>query len=566
MDTQERLARALDKEIATLAAATPGLETLRLGTVFFARAGAEQAVREISTFSAISLAGTVVIVLLVFRAIGPLWQSLLTIGVGLLCAFAASLLIFPTLHVTVLLFGSSLIGVTVDYSTHWFCASYDETAAAPDARLRHLLPGLTLGVATTLIGYLAFLVVPIPGFHQMAVFSAVGVAAAFITVVLWLPLLERRRRRLPATGAPGLAAAFWRFWEAPRARPWRGGLLVVLAVAGGLGATRLSASDDIRAMQFLSQELLRQQAAVRQVTGSTAAVQHFLVRAPDGETALRREEALIDRLSRLRAEGALAGFQAPAQFVPSAARQGENRRLVRERLMAPHLARHLDRLGLSEAQVAANGSAQALTLETAAGAAPLLRRMILPAAGEALHVVLLETPLDPARVAAAAAGIDGIRFVDPAADISRVLAEYRRWAIVILGASVVVMLMLLMLRYRFSGALRVMAPPVAGIVLAPALAAAGGDAFTFFDALALVLVLAISVDYAVFCAEAADDQRTWTMLAVALAATTTLLSFGMLAFSRVPAVQSFGLTIVLGIGIAFLLAPAAGAVRRRRAA
>jgi predicted exporter len=48
---------------------------------------------------------------------------------------------------------------------------------------------------------------------------------------------------------------------------------------------------------------------------------------------------------------------------------------------------------------------------------------------------------------------------------------------------------------------------------------------------------------------------------VVLVTMTTLLSFGMLAFSSVFAVHAFGLTLLLGVLIAFLLAPVALKVR-----
>ena len=46
-----------------------------------------------------------------------------------------------------------------------------------------------------------------------------------------------------------------------------------------------------------------------------------------------------------------------------------------------------------------------------------------------------------------------------------------------------------------------------------------------------------------------------TLAGVLLSAGTTLLSFGLLAFSSMPALSSFGLTLLVGIGIAVLLAP-----------
>jgi len=82
-----------------------------------------------------------------------------------------------------------------------------------------------------------------------------------------------------------------------------------------------------------------------------------------------------------------------------------------------------------------------------------------------------------------------VNFVDPAADFSRLLGRYRRRAVALLAVSAVLMLPLLALRYRLSGAIRVMLPAVLTIVLVPLAKALLGDPFTFFDAMALVLVL-----------------------------------------------------------------------------
>jgi predicted exporter len=88
--------------------------------------------------------------------------------------------------------------------------------------------------------------------------------------------------------------------------------------------------------------------------------------------------------------------------------------------------------------------------------------------------------------------------------------------------------------------------------------ALAGIPFTFFGAMALVLVLSIGFDYAVFCKETDPVQRPVTMLGVWLAMVTTLLSFGLLAFSRVFAVQAFGATLLVGTLLAFLAAPLTG--------
>jgi predicted exporter len=116
---------------------------------------------------------------------------------------------------------------------------------------------------------------------------------------------------------------------------------------------------------------------------------------------------------------------------------------------------------------------------------------------------------------------------------------------------------LLAWRYGLKGAVKVMAPPLLAVLLAPALRAWFGGAFTFFDGMALVLVLSIGVDYSIFLAETSPQRQRVTMLAVTMAAATTLLSFGLLALSSVQAVHAFGSTMLIGIFLAFLLSPLA---------
>src|SRR4029453_18731206 len=108
------------------------------------------------------------------------------------------------------------------------------------------------------------------------------------------------------------------------------------------------------------------------------------------------------------------------------------------------------------------------------------------------------------------------------------------------------------------GALRVVFPPVAALVATPLILAAAGLKLTFFSAMALVLVLAMGVDYAIFCREAGPDRRASVMIGVALAALSTMLAFGLLAASSVAAVSGFGITLLLGIGLALAFAPLAG--------
>ena len=546
--TQDRLKAALDLD--GLQAATPGLQVKRLGAAFFAEAGAKQALDESSFIGLASAVGTALLILLAYRAASPLWMSLLVIAVGIVAGLATSLLVFGELHVATLLFGVSLIGVAVDYSLQYCTEIFAAADLPPEKRLARVRMGIALGTTTTVIGYLTLLLAPFPGLHQIATFSAAGLVAAWLTVTLWLPILDRSTKPRHGRTMLGLAARGLGLWQAPLRR-WVG-VAAALLIAG-LGLSQIRMQDDVRRMQSLSAPLVADQQEIRRLIGGMGDGPFLLVRAADDEAALRLEETLAPRLARLRQDGALADWLAPARYVPSASRQIENRALVRAEL-DPMLAEHLSQLALSGEASPVDDAIPALTLPAAlAAGAPLGAMLVSPG----VHVVLLDGIAQPRLIAQAVAGLDGVVFVDPAGQFSALLGKYRLRAIGLLALSAVLMAPMLAWRYGGRGALRVMLPPTLAVVLAPALRALCGGDFSFFDAMALVLVLSIGVDYAIFFAETSRERAPVTMLAVALAAGTALLSFGLLAMSEVAAVRSFGSTMALGILLAFLLAPMA---------
>jgi predicted exporter len=482
----------------------------------------------------------------------------MTLLIGTGAALAATLAIFGDIHVMTLLFGVGLIGVAVDYGLHYSTSAFDPGAGSPHERLLHVLPAITLGLLTTLIGYVILILAPFPGLRQIAVFSTIGLIAAFLTVALWFPLLGDARPPRSGNTLMVWAESPWRLWEIEKLRPWRWAAMVLLGVLGLVGLMRLTSNDDVRRMQPLSPALLAQQADIQRLAGLTGGWQSVLITAKDDEAALRSEEELAHVLDRLVSDGAIAGYRTPASFVPSAARQQENAELVEERLVKPFLAAQFARLGLSLAPNLAPPPA-ALTLAGALeqSSVPFLGDLVL-APGQ--HLIALDGVTDPAAVRSALSSVASAKFVDPTGDFTSLLTKYRHRAMWLIASSAVLMLVPLWWRYGARGAVIVLAPAAAAVVLAPALIALAGQAISFFHVMALTIVLSLGVDFAIFCAEGAG-RRSSASLAVVLAAMTTLFSFGVLAFSQVPAVHAFGLTLLLGVAIAFLLAPAALQVR-----
>ncbi|MBF6568209.1 MAG: MMPL family transporter [Candidatus Binataceae bacterium] len=557
---QNRFATIFDGLTQSLRRQTPGLAILRVGAIFYAHRGAQSAIRETSLIATVSMAGTIILILGVFRDMRPLWLTLLAIAVGVVCAFSVCLSLFGGIHVVVLLFGVSLIGIAIDYCLQYITARLGPDSGSPRERLRSVLPGITLGVITTLIGYTTLMLAPFPGLRQLAVFSAVGLSASFLTVVLWLPLLDsaaplgNRERLLNA------ANLLWAFWRDDRYRRWRLGFIVLCALTGLAGLSRLRIDDDLRHQQALSVDLRGEELKIRRLTGMTGGTDFMLVQAPDLESALQREEALIERLAAAQADGALRGFQALAQFIPSIRRQREDADLVRDRLMRPFLDAYYKRLGViggMQPDVAIKGF---LTPDAISPNSPIafVRSLTLESGPDGItQVILLNGVRRPDDLRRLAKTVPGVHFADPAGEVTRILSEYRRRAVILIIVSILLMMPVLLWRYGLRGSVMTLLPPMVAVILAPEIAALMGVSFTFFGAIALVLVLSIGFDYAVFCREAAPARRPITMLGVGLAMLATLLSFGLLGFSRTYAVHAFGVTLLAGMILAFVLSPLA---------
>ena len=147
--------------------------------------------------------------------------------------------------------------------------------------------------------------------------------------------------------------------------------------------------------------------------------------------------------------------------------------------------------------------------------------------------------------------------------ISSALRSYRVSATETAALFYLGIYLLITFRYGLRNSWRVIAPAVAGATTALAALGLAGIPLNVFSVFALLVLLGVSIDYAIFFAED-DEVSSSTSLAVVLSAATTIISFGALYFSSTPALQSFGVVLSVGVLFAALLAPLAQGVRGTR--
>jgi predicted exporter len=573
---QRRALQALDQAEQTVEHNQPGTNILRTGALFYAAAARAGAERDVHRVGLISTFGIALLLLGVFRSPGPLLLAFLSTAIGVIAATTVSVLIFGQIYLLTLVFGAALLGEAVDYSIQYLSARANAgTAWEPRRGLRQVRAALLLALGTSLLGYALLGLVPFPALRQMACFAITGMTAACLSVFGLLPaLLQRPAKPLSNTSVRGALAV-----QQVVSRITSGHRGIVLAVVALLlalpGWWQLRHDDDVHLLIAPPTALAQQEAQIRDITGLGNGTQFYLVQGADAEQVLQREEALEQRLQQMVDANTLQGWLGLAGMVPSQQRQQANQALLAPLFAQPdRLRAWLHNAGFRDADIDAfirawPGTPLDLQSWLKSTLATPFRYLWM---GDAVHdgaasLVLPQGDASSALLQQAATGLPGVTLVDKPAGISALFGRYRRYASVWLLAAVLLIVPVFGWRYGLRAVPRVLAPPVLGIGLTLAVLGYLHQALTLFHWMALMLVLGVGANYAVFLREGEPHvtHRPGAMYAsVLLSAITAVLSFGLLAWSSMPALRDFGLTLLLGIGFTAWLVPTSVPARTAR--
>ena len=564
LSDQARLVNHINGAIEQLGLQFPEVSVLKNGMIFYAKAGADSARKEVSTIGTGSLLGIILLLWLAFRTWSPLLLCLLSVGTGIICGYTITWLLFAEVHVMTLVFGASLTGVSIDYAFHYMTQWLQQGKEwDPDNGLKHIFAGISLGLITSLLGYLPMLATPFPGLQQMAVFSSAGLLGAWLTVVLAYPALLNRATKTDKQHWPlPFVDRFLALWHDTFIR-WRYAIVLVPALLGMVVLPQLHSSDDIRQLQSRPATLVQADEQVRKIIGPLADNRFFLVRGDSPEQLLQRNEQLAHWLNQQIDGETLGSYRAISDLLPSLQTQNSNREKMAS-VFSHQLPQLWQQLGI--ASQARNQALERFDQDRENSLMPdawlnspmasVYGHLWLGAIGNEYFSAVLLNNVGNEWQPEQAETLPGVEFIDKTAATSQLFARYRLlmgWLLVIAYSIITV---LLALRYGVRGALQVVLPPLLAVVTTLSLLALTNQAINLFHILALIMVLGIGIDYTLFFHEAGHEQR-YTFMAITLSAITTLLSFGLLALSATAAIAGFGLTVLIGITICYLLSPLA---------
>lgn len=489
-----------------------------------------------------------------YRSLTLVLLSLIPLSSGILAGMVAVNSWFGFVHGITLGFGITLLGVVDDYPIHLFShLSQRDTA---QATMRGIWPTMRLGVLTTAIGFSSLLLAGFPTLAQLGLFALAGLGTAVLVTRWVLPVC------IPAGFVPREIQS-----DLPGMMAHLSKAKVVVPVAVVLATIVLIWSDtplweeDLAKISPVSEEKKQLDQQLRGDIGAPDVRDLLVIEAATQEDLLQRSEAVMPKLDRLRDAGTLAGYDLVSRYVPS-------QRVQRQRQQAlPEPALLEDRLreAVKGLPFAPGLFAPFLAGIEAARSQPLVDRasfqgMSLGLKIEALMVEhhgrwLAVSPLrgvadrQGLKATVAGWGEAGVAYVDLKEESNRLMIEYRDRTVRLLGWGAVAIAVALGIGLKSLPQLwRVLVPIVAGLILVTGIVNLSGESLSLFHVATFLLVIGLGLDYALFFNRPDDqgEERRRTVFGLLVCSTTTILVFGVLAFSKIPVLHAIGLTAACG--------------------
>ena len=599
-DAQARAIDTVRRAFDAAVRATPNAASAKLlmtGPGVFSVDTRDTIKHDVERLSALSLVLIVALLLTVYRSPRTLVLGLLPVLSGVAAGVAAVSIGFGTVHGLTLGFGTTLIGEAVDYSIYLFVQSAGTHTVRPADSLRAWIatywPTIRLGVLTSVCGFASMLFSGFPGLVQLGLYSIVGLVTAAMVTRYVLPHL--RGAHVEIRDVAKLGAWLARATQAaPRLR-WT----LVLTLVGACAALALHRdglwSRELAALSPVPAHSQALDASLRADVGAPDVRYLVVIPGASEQAALQGAEKVAAQLQPLVDTGALAGFENPARYLPSDATQ-------RARLASLPPADVLtERMRAAVEDQPIRVKPELFTPfiadVAAARAQPLLRRADLQGTSMALAVDALLTERDgqwsamlplrapsidkastqtanPPSLNAAAirtavehANLPGALFVDLKAEADRLYVNYVREDIRLALAGFVAIALLLWVALRSAQrTLRALAPLVAAVLVVTAGFALASVQLTILHLVGMLLIVAVGSNYALFFNQRTGTSQpsqpaSQTLVSLLVANLATVAGFGLLAFSRVPMLETFGLTVgpgaMLALVFSAILAPKA---------
>ena len=502
----------------------------------------KSAQKEITIISAVSLIFICLIFLFIFKSVKPYIISMISIAVSSATSFFLLSILLDSIHIFTFVFGTSLIGVSLDYSIHFITEWYNEKDKKEV--LIKILPSMSLSFMTTIASYFVLSLTSLSLLKQTALFSIFGLASSFLTVIIIYPIIFKNDNRFLRENilnkTKNILSGYVDFLNIKFVLF----LTIFVILISIINIPKLKVNFSSNQLYNPPDFLTYNETEIYKRLNSSLSRNIIISRGNSLNEALENEETL---------ENYFTNYKALSKIFYSKSRQRENIKLVEDNLM-PLLKKQTEDLGFdneiynkikSEFESVKN---EFLNIEDLIESMDELKKLIVKNNGK--YFIISTTDETETKIIEN----ENIKIFNINLEINEALDKTARTAIKTALISYIIIFLFMIIFLSKKHAIAIIIIQIISILVNLSVHSIFNFSVNIFSVFALILSIGISIDYCIFFSKSKAKKEV-TFLSIFLAMITTALSFGTLSFSGFIPVKSFGLFLFIGILVTFLLSP-----------
>ena len=472
------------------------------GTPVHAASASAKSVVEINLICIFSTLALIFLCKYYFKTFNILIPIALSIIFGFLSGYAVAATVFPQLHVLTFVFSTSLIGISLDYSLHYFLTKNE----------KNFKKSLTISMLTTVLAFSVLYFSDIQILKQISILTSFGLLGVYCFVIIILPLFKftdvtKNFINLNFNKLKKIILTF-----------------VVLTVL--VGSFNLKFDDNIKNFYTPQKSLLRAEKLYKQIFGTKTP--YFLtVSGKDVNEILQKEEKITDKLGNKN-----ISYLALSNFISSRKTQRENQALV-HKLYENDLSEYATFLDKKTIDKLKNS----------------LDFDIYDPVDFPLNAKFMLDENTSFIATNSFVKTDGYETINIAEEISQIIKFSRHRCMLLFPIIFVILSAFLCIVYGWKNALKTLTPPMCGALFAVCVANMIFQGINLFHILAMFLIIGFSLDYSIFRLNGSKKSND----AVLISCISSALSFLLLSFTSFKLVSSLGLVLFLGITSSYIL-------------
>ncbi len=449
-----------------------------------------------------------------FRSLKPLLPIAVTIGAGIWAGFLVTSLIFPTVHILTFVFSTTLIGICVDYTLHFFVSHEKDTSC--DEVIKEIFKSLSVSLLTTASAFVVMLFSNFILLKQIAVFTVTGLATVYLFVILFYPLFCTNIYN----------PAHIKHFSIPE--KFNKSILIAAGIIIAVGLFRIHFDDNIKNMYVPPKHLLNAEKLQSELIKSNEMMSIFVIEGKNLQELLEKEESITYELSKNNVE-----FQSLSKYLPSLKRQKSVQNLKKEL--------YLKRL--NDYAVFLPSDKRREVIDEALTPYPLNYNIKFEALKN--NFLINENTSIVAAFGYEGGEINGSRVINFQKDISSQIKKCRIICLSLLLPIFAILYLLLAKIYDFKSAGKIVLPSILAGGVSLGLLGIFNQPVNLFHIIAVFLIIGFGLDYSVFRFGGAKKSAD----AVLISCLTSVFSFTLLALTGFKLISSLG--IILAIGLLF---------------